>query len=140
MADAPKVDCAAVVTAEDVKAACGAAVEIVAVENEGHDPKLAICERWFTEPGKPKVRLGGFFVQAGTEDAAKTWASLKKSKDAKDVAGVGDEAWTLENGGKHHVGIRKGGTLLTVDSKDKGGPCAADKLLDLSKASFGRLP
>jgi hypothetical protein len=147
---AANVDCAAIVTADDIQKACNAKVELRATQYEGKNPKLGLCSRAITEPGK-KFPVAQWSINAFEKPAdAEGWVKLEKTADAKELAGVGDLAWTRE---KHtaalktttySVGVRKGGMVLklsfTKNSLNERPPCTLEQLVEVAKVATSRLP
>ena len=149
-AEAPKVDCDAIVTAADIEKHCKAKVEIAASQHEGKLGKLGVCSRTMTEPGKKfpvaHWKLGVHDSPAGAEGQVK----LEKTDAAKDLAGLGDMVWTKvdENKQLKHtntaVGVRKGASVLvlhhTKDSLNTKPPCTVEQLVEVAREAIARLP
>jgi len=141
----PAIECAKLLTADDVKQACGATVEIGASSFEGKNP---LCARTLTVPHKksPAARfaLSSFKDAAAAED----WVKLQKTAETEVLSGVGDFAWTRTKDGKdvkeYDVGARKGALVIklsvTQNSANKKAPCTLAQLTELAKVVVARLP
>ncbi len=149
-AEAPAVDCAALVTAEDVAKACGGAKVDVADDESPIKTANTVCARKVTAPGK-KFPIARVHVLAFSSDAgADGWVKLDKVDDAKDVAGIGDLAWTRVKerpqlkSTDYDVGVRKGRVVLklgmTKNSLNKNPPCTIEQLTELARAIAPRMP
>lgn len=151
-AAAPPVDCAAVVTADDIQKACKAKVEIEATRYEGQGD-LMVCNRTIKDPATHNTVQFGVSRFANPA-AIDTWVQLDKtnSKDAtfKDVAGIGDGAYTKTAETKslkttdYDLGVRKGNLLMhlgyMVNDMNKKPPCTLDQLQEVARAAVARLP
>jgi hypothetical protein len=146
-----RVDCATLVTPADVAKACGGAnVEVAVSEHEGKNPALGACWRILTEPGK-KFPVAQIYVNAFADAAgADSWMKLEKTPETKDVAGIGETAWSREAaiaGTKTtelEIGVRKGRLGLRVTSAkgplNKNPPCDLAQLTELARILAPRLP
>ncbi|HEY5924469.1 MAG TPA: hypothetical protein VIV11_22480 [Kofleriaceae bacterium] len=146
----PKVDCATIVTPEDVQKACNAKVEIGPTMHEGKLGKLGVCNRSITEAGKkfPIAQWGVSWHDTAT--GAENWVKLEKSAEAKEVAGIGDFAWTRVHEVKdlkvvdYDVGVRKGAMVLKLgfsqSRMNKKPPCTLDQLVEVARIAVARLP
>jgi hypothetical protein len=144
-----QIDCATLVTAEDVATACGGKkVEVTESATKAQIPNAA-CASKVTEPGKQfpiaRIHLQVFPQVAGAE----SWVKLEKVDDSKDLPGVGDMAWTTVAERKqlkttdYTVGVRKGRALLKLSessSLDVKVPCTIDQLAELAKIITARIP
>jgi hypothetical protein len=149
-APAMQVDCATLVTADDVAAACGGSKVEVSASSSSIKLPQTVCALKLTDVGKKfpvaQVQLLGFADVA----AAEGWVKLDKTADAKDVAGVGDVAWSRvkENAAlkstDYGVGVRKGRAVLklsmTQSSLVKKVPCTIDQAAALAKLIAPRIP
>lgn len=144
------VDCNAFLTAEDVARACGGSkVDVTEYTSPAKHP-AAVCSRKMTEPGKKFPIAQLHFMVFADKAAADGWVKLDRTDDAKDLAGVGDLAWTrvkerpqLEST-DYDVGVRKGNAVLKLSMTQgrlvKKVPCTIDQLAELAKIVAPRMP
>lgn len=145
----PKVDCGAIVTAEDFQQACNAKVELAATMYEGQG-SLMVCNRKVRAPGKPApiARFGiSTFANAAVADK---WVEMSKYDEAEPVEGIGDKAWITKRESKglkvtdHEVVVRKGNLLLLVGYTEGGvhkkPPCTIEQFVEVAKLAAPRLP
>jgi hypothetical protein len=149
-AEAVKIDCTTIVTPDDIAKACGGKkVEIVAGKQEGTGAMFT-CQRTITEAGKKGPIAYWFLRGTGKAGEGAAMAKIEKTKDAKPLAGVGDEAYTSEKEQKalkmtdYDVGVTKGGFFFKVsetkDSMTPKPPCTLDQMTELAKVAVSRLP
>jgi hypothetical protein len=145
-----KIDCNTIITADDVAKACGGAkVEIIAGKQEG-SAAMFTCQRTMTLAGKRGPVAYWFLRGTGKKGEGEAMMATEKTKDAKPLARVGDEAYTSEREEKalktidYDAGARKGGFFLKVssmkDPMNKNPPCTLDQMAELLKTGVGRLP
>lgn len=148
----PPVDCAALVTADDIQKACKVKVEVVATPYEGQGD-LMVCNRTIKDPATHNTVQFGVSRFANTA-AIDAWIDLdkKNNKDATftDVAGLGDGAYSRKGEVKslktteYDLGVRKGNFLLhfgySINEMNKKPPCTMEQLQDVAKATLGRMP
>ena len=150
-AGAPTFDCNAIVTAADIEKACNAKVEIKPTMHEGKmGGKLGVCNRSMSLVGKKGPVALWSLSWHGDAKAAEGFVVLEKSKEAKELAGVGDFAWTAEREMKelkstdYDVGARKGATVIklgfTKNSLNPKPPCTLEQLVEVAKLAVARLP
>jgi hypothetical protein len=145
---APKVDCAAIVTADDYKKACNANVEIAPTMYEGQG-SLMVCNRK-VDVDKKATSLRWGLASFPDAEAVQNWIKMTKYDETKDIAGVGDAAWITKRTSQalkvtdHEVVVRKGGLLMilgtTEGSLKPKGPCSIDQLVEVAKLATARLP
>jgi hypothetical protein len=148
---APPVDCAALLTAEDIEKACKTKVEVVKTPYEGKGD-LMVCNRTIKTPNHETAQFG--VSRFASTAAIDSWIDLdkKNNKEATftDVAGLGDGAYSRKGEVKslktteYDLGVRKGTFLLhfgySVNEMNKKPPCTMEQLQDVAKAVLSRMP
>jgi hypothetical protein len=144
------VECAKLVTAEDVAKACGGSKVDVAEGSSKIKAPHTVCSLRMAEPGKKfpiaQVQLMVFPDPGGVDG----WIKLDKIEGSKDVAGIGDLAWTRVDeqaalkSTNYDVGVRKGNAvlkiLMTQNSLNKKLPCTLEQATELARIVAPRLP
>jgi hypothetical protein len=144
-----KFDCAAIVTAEDFKKACNAAVEIEPTLFEGKG-SLTMCSRRIRQADHKDSSTQWTLATFAGPDAIDRYFNQDTLTQRTPLAGVGDQAWTghrtlSATGTKEYdVMVRKGNVLLAVGhsitSQTRGTPCTEAQLIEVAKAALARLP
>jgi hypothetical protein len=147
----PTVDCAALVTADDLAKLCGGAKVDVAVVDSKIKVKQEVCRLNVSDPGKkfPKAMVQVFLYE--NPAAAEGLVKLEKLPETKEVSGVGDRAWTTLHENKIAkimttmtvAGAQKGRFVVKVQSDKSGSekvPCTVDQMMEVTKAVVAKLP
>jgi hypothetical protein len=143
-----EVNCTAIVTADDVKQACGARVLVQAMSRD-QMPKFNVCAYKLTEPNK-ELPLVQIRVNAFADPAqAQSWTKLGDA-EAKAIPGLGDRAWSRIKerpdlkSTEYMVGVQKGSRLLFITSTKNSVipklPCTLEQLTALARTAVTRLP
>ena len=151
-AEVPEIttDCATLLTSDDVAKTCGGSKVDVAESSSSIKMPHTVCALKVTDVGKKfpiaQIQLMRFADTAGAEG----WVKLDKTADAKEVAGLGDIAWSRVKESAalkstdYGVGVRKGSAVLklsmTQSSLVKKVPCTIDQLTELAKLVASRVP
>ena len=148
---AAKVDCAALLTADDLSKACGKKLEIEATRYEGQGA-LMVCNRTIKDPAKHMSAQFGVSSFNGPE-AIDAWIKLTKdqSKQAKftDVTGIGEGGYEKVHEVKglsstdYDLAVRKGTFLVHLDymiGKSEKPVCTMDQMKELAKLVVSRMP
>ena len=148
-AQTPSVNCDEIVTAADVEKHCKVKLEIVAGQHEGKMGKLGVCLRVMREVGKKFPIAQWKLAVYDTAADAQSNIKLDKLDGSKDIADLGDTAWTRidENTKLKHtmtsVGVHKGRNILwighTKDSLNTKPPCTLDQLVAIAREATARL-
>jgi hypothetical protein len=143
-------DCATLLTADDIAKVCGGSKVEVAESSSSIKMPQTVCALKVTDVGKKfpiaQIQLMRFADTAGAEG----WVKLDKTADAKEVAGLGDAAWSRVKESAalkstdYGVGVRKGSAVLKLSMTQSGlvkkVPCTIDQLTELAKLVASRIP
>jgi hypothetical protein len=146
---AAQFDCGAIVTADDFKKACNAAVEIEPTLFEGKG-SLTMCSRRVTQTGTKSSSTQWSLSTFAGPDAIDRYFNQDTLTQRTPLAGAGDQAWTghrtlSATGTKEYdVMVRKGNVLIAVShsitSQTRSTPCNEQQLIEVAKAAVARLP
>ena len=148
---AAKLDCNALLTADDLSKACGKKLEIEATRYEGQGA-LMVCNRTIKDPAK---HMSAQFGVSSFNDGAAidAWIKLTKdnSKESKftDVTGIGEGGYEKVHEVKglkstdYDLAVRKGNFLAhygyMIGSSEKP-VCTMDQLKEVAKLVASRMP
>ncbi len=142
-----KIDCAALVTTNDVEQACGATLDVQLTSPE--QSKDALCGFTLTSPGGT-VRLARIFLRADDAVKVRYGVRLIMNRDSTEVSGLGDLAFAIN---KEHpagdrtdyaVAVAKGRLWLLVVAEKRSTaqelPCTTKQLTTIARMAVARLP